>query len=124
MAARYRCQHCEHDVIDETSIAPSTCMVCNSLLCVRCTKEVERGGPCPVKTDPDMVNHPPHYNNHPSGVEAIEITEWFSFSLGSAIKYIWRAGEKNDAIEDLKKASWYINREITRLSGLANKEKA
>lgn len=62
----------------------------------------------------DSVNHPPHYTSHPSGVECIQVTEHMSFCLGNAIKYIWRADLKNDATEDLKKAAWYINREIDR----------
>lgn len=67
--------------------------------------------------DPDPVNHPPHYKNHPSGVECITITEHMGFNLGNATKYIWRADLKNDAIEDLKKAAWYIDREIKRREG-------
>lgn len=63
----------------------------------------------------EKVNHPPHYTNHPSGVECITITEWFNFNLGNAIKYIWRSGEKGFVIEDLKKARWYVDREIQRL---------
>lgn len=63
---------------------------------------------------PDMVNHPPHYTKHPSGVECIQITEHFNFNLGNAIKYIWRHDNKN-GLEDLKKAQWYLNREIARL---------
>lgn len=63
----------------------------------------------------DKVNHPPHYRQHPSGVECIEITEHMNFNKGNAIKYIWRAGDKGDEIEDLKKAAWYVNREIERL---------
>lgn len=63
----------------------------------------------------DMVNHPPHYTQHPSGVECIEITEHMGFCLGNAVKYIWRAGEKGDTIENLKKARWYIDREIQKL---------
>jgi len=63
----------------------------------------------------DNVNHPPHYKAHPSGVECIEITEHLNFCLGNAVKYVWRAGLKKDAVEDLKKAVWYINREIQRL---------
>lgn len=65
----------------------------------------------------DRVNHPPHYTQHPSGVECVQITEHMNFCLGNAIKYIWRAGLKGeDPIEDLKKARWYIDREIQRLS--------
>lgn len=62
----------------------------------------------------DVVNHPPHYTQHPSGVECIDITEHMGFCLGNAIKYIWRADLKHDAIEDLKKAVWYIQREIAK----------
>lgn len=63
----------------------------------------------------DMVNHPPHYTSHPSGVEVIQITEHENFCIGSAIKYLLRAGKKGPKIEDLQKAGWYINREIRRL---------
>ena len=62
----------------------------------------------------DPVNHPKHYTDHPSGVECIQITEHMNFCLGNAVKYIWRADLKHDAIEDLKKAIFYINREIER----------
>lgn len=62
----------------------------------------------------DPVNHPSHYTDHPSGVECIQITEHMNFCLGNAIKYIWRAGLKIDRIEDLKKAMWYLQREIDR----------
>lgn len=62
----------------------------------------------------DLVNNPPHYKSHPSGIECIEITEHMNFCLGNAVKYIWRADLKHDAIEDLKKAIWYIEREIQR----------
>jgi hypothetical protein len=63
----------------------------------------------------DPIHHPRHYTRHPSGVECIEITEHMNFNLGNAIKYIWRAGEKGDAVEDLRKAQWYIEREIARM---------
>jgi hypothetical protein len=46
---------------------------------------------------------------HPSGIECIEITRWFSFSAGNAIKYLWRAGLKGSAVQDLNKALWYID---------------
>jgi DNA polymerase III sliding clamp (beta) subunit (PCNA family) len=62
----------------------------------------------------DLINNPPHYKSHPSGVECIQITEHMSFTLGNAMKYIWRADEKGSAIEDLKKAEFYIKREIER----------
>ena len=62
----------------------------------------------------DPVNHPKHYTNHPSGVECIQITEHMGFNLGNALKYIWRADLKHDAIEDMNKAVFYLNREIAR----------
>lgn len=62
----------------------------------------------------DAVNHPKHYTNHPSGVECIQITEHMNFCLGNAVKYIWRADLKADAIEDLEKARWYIDRELEK----------
>ena len=62
----------------------------------------------------DPVNSPEHYTKHPSGVECIQITEHMGFNLGNAMKYIWRADLKNNAIEDLEKAVWYIRREIER----------
>jgi hypothetical protein len=71
------------------------------------------------KADPrpgegDAVDHPKHYNSHPSGIEVIRITEHMNFCLGNAVKYILRADHKNDAIEDLRKSRWYIDREIAR----------
>ena len=69
-----------------------------------------------MKLRPDPVNHPSHYTQHPTGVECIDIVECMTFNTGNAIKYLWRAGLKDsaDVIEDLKKAVWYINREIER----------
>ena len=73
----------------------------------------------PVDTVNDPVNHPSHYTSHPSGVECIQVTEHLNFCIGNAIKYLWRAGLKdgNSDIQDLKKAVWYIEREIARLGG-------
>lgn len=67
-----------------------------------------------IEPRPDAVNHPPHYSSHPSGVECITVVEHMGFNLGNAVKYVWRADLKNDAIEDLKKARWYIEREIQK----------
>ena len=69
----------------------------------------------------DAVNHPKHYTQHPSGVECITVTEHMNFCLGNTVKYIWRAGEKGCALEDLKKARWYLDREIARRETLALK---
>ena len=71
----------------------------------------------------DTVNNPKHYTSHPSGVECIEITEHMNFCLGNAVKYVWRASLKGKEIEDLRKARWYIDREIQRLNEGAKNEK-
>ena len=77
--------------------------------------------PTALKKDPvnhpreDPVNSPAHYTAHASGVECITITEHMNFCVGNAIKYLWRAGLKGDAIEDLEKSRWYIDREIARV---------
>ena len=62
----------------------------------------------------DPVAHPSHYTRHPSGIECITVTEHMGFNLGNALKYIWRCDLKADAIEDLRKAAWYIEREIQK----------
>ncbi len=61
---------------------------------------------------------PPHYKGFSNGAEVIDIVENLNFNRGSAIKYLARAGSKDVSkeIEDLQKASWYITREIERLS--------
>lgn len=71
----------------------------------------------------DNVNHPKWYTQHPSGIECIEITRHYCFSIGNAIKYLWRAGLKKEMgledvekeKEDLKKAIWYIKDRIQQL---------
>ena len=67
-----------------------------------------------------------HYNQHPSGIECIEIARHYCFSIGNAIKYLWRAGLKQEVgksdvakeIEDLEKAKWYIDDRIKQLKTL------
>ena len=69
------------------------------------------------------VNHPKHYTSHASGIECITVTEHYDFCIGNAIKYLWRAGLKKEEgmddytkrVEDLEKAIWYIQREISLL---------
>ena len=63
----------------------------------------------------DTVNEPAHYLAHPDGIECIQVCEHLSFCRGNAIKYLWRAGLKGDAVTDLRKAIWYIQREIQQL---------
>ncbi len=85
-----------------------------------CTEDpCECGGPVFGQhggTDP--VEAPAHYTRF-GGPEPIEIAEHLSFCLGSVLKYIARAGHKDDAIQDLKKARFYLNREIARLERAA-----
>lgn len=94
--------------------------------CVDCGDESSESNPYPLwisrftdlenNSHEDVVNHPKHYTVHPSGVECIQITEHMNFCLGNAMKYVWRAGEKHETpLEDLKKAKWYIEREIKKL---------
>lgn len=59
----------------------------------------------------NQVDHPKHYN-HIKGIECITVAEQLNFNLGNALKYIWRCEEKGNKIQDLKKALWYIEREI------------
>jgi len=70
----------------------------------------------------DPVNHPNHYTSHPSGVECIQVTEHMNFNVGNAVKYLWRAGLKESAVEDLRKAEFYVKREIARLHGQCGKD--
>ena len=93
----------------------------------RCkTKDMEQKTEIKV----DNVNHPAHYNSHPSGIECIEITRHHNFDIGNAIKYLWRAGLKSEEgmedadkqVEDLNKAIWYIKDEIKRITELKKRK--
>lgn len=95
---------------------------------LRAKAEAATSGPWVVGTvrtyTDDPVNHPAHYSSDPSGVECIQITRHRDFLIGSAIKYLWRAGLKRDAdktaaekeVEDLRKAIWYINERINLIT--------
>lgn len=65
-----------------------------------------------IHQNPEKINHPSHYQGQ--RFEVIDIIEDFDlgFKLGNAIKYILRAGRKGDFVEDLRKAIWYLEREI------------
>lgn len=65
-----------------------------------------------LESVPDPVAAPDHYRWMP--VEAIEITELFNFNMGNALKYIIRADFKGKPVEDLRKAAYYVNRELKR----------
>ncbi|WP_044871995.1 DUF3310 domain-containing protein [Pseudomonas sp. LFM046] len=62
----------------------------------------------------DLVNHPPHYTGHPSGIECIQVAEHLPFCLGNAFKYLFRRNAKNAASENIEKAIWYVNRHAER----------
>lgn len=67
----------------------------------------------------ETVNHPQHYGGADNPYETIKVIEaWeLGFNLGNAVKYISRADHKDDALEDLRKAGWYVNRELTMRGG-------
>ncbi|SLH42800.1 DUF3310 domain-containing protein [Mycobacteroides abscessus] len=58
-------------------------------------------------TEIDLINHPPHYNLHPSGIECIWVTRLMTYTCGNAVKYVWRTDHKNGK-QDLEKAIWYL----------------
>jgi hypothetical protein len=91
--------------------------------CLNCGKLLadHENGRCPKH---ETVDHPTHYTDSPAHcpqcerpIECIDVAEHWGFNLGNALKYLWRAGKKGSAAEDLRKAIWYIQREIDRLAG-------
>jgi len=81
-----------------------------------------------VDVSHDPVAHPSHYTSSPakcSGcgkpIECIDVAKHWTYSLGAALKYLWRNGQKDgaDAIEDLRKARQYLEFEVERLGGEA-----
>ena len=111
----------------KSAISEMETAMCNAMQLLKCfidRKDKEQ------KTD--SVNHPAHYNSHPSGIECIEIARHHNFNIGNTIKYLWRAGLKSEEgmedadkqVEDLNKAIWYINDEIKRITEFNNKTKA
>ncbi len=96
-----RCAYCQGPVVD--SIVPGERVCANY-----CQGD-------PEKPRDDMVETPPHYTQ--KTIECIEVTEQFGFCLGNAIKYIWRADEKGNKEQDLRKAIWYIERELGATTG-------
>ena len=115
------------DIVDNKAAQVADTLAAESDL-VEAVCEIEQEAPEPAaqeeaKPDIDMaqppavdlVNEPPHYLA--GGIETIDYIEakGFNYNLGNVCKYISRAGHKGDTIEDLKKAAWYLNREIGRL---------
>ena len=75
----------------------------------------------PLRSIVDMVNHPPHYTA--GGIETIDFIEakQLGYNLGNVVKYVSRNALKGDQLENLKKAQWYLNREIKQLEAKASK---
>jgi hypothetical protein len=69
------------------------------------------------------IDHPDHYTSGPAKcecgriIECIQVVEHMDFCLGNVLKYVWRAGKKGPALEDLRKARWYLDRAIGREMG-------
>lgn len=134
----YKCGKCGSSMTNLESLISNTCSTCWHQNKLKQERDEDaqmikpkypspiRNKPLAVKTDdkgmitgivhhkgnvskPDMVNQPPHYKDA-SGIECKEITchRKMPFSLGNAIKYLYRAGSKGDLLEDLKKAEWYL----------------
>lgn len=70
-----------------------------------------------LKATPEVVSHPAHYGGEANPYEAIKVIEaWgLGFNLGNTLKYVSRAGKKDDVLQDLKKAAWYLAREIENM---------
>lgn len=85
----------------------------NDIDCPECIKSMNYGGPS--EQTPDSIN-PEYYKHLPNGIECIQVTKWFNFNLGNAIKYCWRAGKKSpNPVQDLQKAIRYLEFELERL---------
>lgn len=105
------------------------CQLCESWSGVHCSKGISIQGIRSIshcseykkwedKATHGRINHPKHYNA--GKIEAIAVIEdWnLGFNLGNAIKYVARADHKENKIQDLEKARWYIDREINNLKAL------
>ena len=117
-AGYFRCNKCG---VELSPAGIFTHMIEGIRYCPSCAKELVDSMSEP-KHDP--VNHPKHYTNRVPGIECIEVTRHFNFNRGNSIKYVWRAGDKGDEIEDLRKAIWYLNDEVARLEKLRNGNKS
>lgn len=89
--------------------------------CDDCGLNMKTSCTCPP-TPPkkEMVNHPQHYNSHPSGVEAIEVCRLLPFNLGNAVKYTMRRDDKGTPKQDIQKALWYVRDEIRYMHSSAH----
>jgi hypothetical protein len=116
-AERQPVEACKHERLGHAPGIGPYCLDCDAADGLSGVKNYRR-----VVKPADPVNHPSHYTSHPSGIECIDVVEHMGFSIGNAIKYLWRAGLKGALVEDLKKARWYIDREIQRLEPMASED--
>lgn len=111
----------------KSAISEMETAMCNAMQLLKCF--IERND---KEQKTGNVNHPVHYNSHPSGIECIEIARHHNFNIGNTIKYLWRTGLKSEEgmedtdkqVEDLNKAIWYIKDEIKRITEFNNKTKS
>jgi hypothetical protein len=80
--------------------------------------KIEAGLPVINVPDFDNVENPKHYTSY-KNIEVIQLAEQMNFNRGNVVKYVARAGLKNpdSELEDLRKARWYLDREIARVTG-------
>jgi len=113
------CKECGFDTSQTFVIHPSgsgwMCASCKINMDPQVEALMEERNEIEQQKAHDPVNHPKHYTSHPSGIECIQVTRHMTFNIGNAIKYLWRAGQKDSEIQDLEKAVWYIKDEINRL---------
>lgn len=118
---QFQCVECEGPLGIDHDIISKRCRKCLVKVCDDIVEEMVdevKAGRVPTMVPvgyiapEEMVDHPKHYNSHPSGVECIDIIRPLPFNIANAIKYLWRQGLKGDAVEDLRKAIWHIEDEI------------
>ena len=108
----------------KSAISEMETAMCNAMQLLKCFIDRKDNIVDLNEQKSDSVNHPAHYNSHPSGIECIEIARHHNFNIGNTIKYLWRAGLKSEEgmedtdkqVEDLNKAIWYIKDEIKRIT--------
>ena len=109
----YICNNCKYSYVSKGMLKCESSNLCIDNSLFKMKEELFEYKP--ILEEKEMVDHPSHYNQ--GKFEAIDVIEdWkLNFNLGNTVKYISRAGHKDNIIQDLKKASWYLNREIERL---------
>ena len=110
-----------NDVTEFNNVEPSTLYRDKKVALAAAIKKFSEEPPPPPKSKTDTINHPPHYNSGKAKcecgrrIECIDVTRHLGFNLGNAVKYIWRSEHKNGT-EDIKKAMWYLNDYLAKLS--------